>query len=113
MYYLYSHFCNHCNYVSGKSQTTTRYALKDFVLILLSWWCHFDDDNYVNVLRLGEVLAKHSPSESVYLGKPSTARPMKIHHPFVRASQNDQVCYTNTSYSFSLFSGDPLLINLS
>ncbi len=42
------------------------------------WWCHFDDDNYVHVARLAELLASHDPSAPAYLGKPSTAEPLEI-----------------------------------
>ena len=43
-----------------------------------SWWCHFDDDNYVHVSRLARLLASHDPTRPVYLGKPSTAEPLEI-----------------------------------
>jgi len=42
------------------------------------WWCHFDDDNYVHVLRLAHLLQSYSADSPVYLGKPSTARPIEI-----------------------------------
>ena len=49
-----------------------------FLRSLKSWWCHFDDDNYVHVARLARLLSKHSAREPVYLGKPSTAKPLEI-----------------------------------
>lgn len=42
------------------------------------WFCHFDDDNYVNVKRLLEVLSDYSPQEEWYLGKPSIRTPLEI-----------------------------------
>ena len=42
------------------------------------WWCHFDDDNFVNVLALGEMLEKYDSDKPWYLGKTSTASPLKI-----------------------------------
>ena len=33
-------------------------AIYIFVSSLLSWWCHFDDDNYVNVLALATLLKR-------------------------------------------------------
>jgi fringe protein len=42
------------------------------------WFCHFDDDNYVNVPRLVHVLADYSPQEDWYLGKPSIRAPLEI-----------------------------------
>ena len=43
-----------------------------------SWWCHFDDDNYVHVARLAQLLKAHDAAMPVYLGKPSTPKPMEI-----------------------------------
>nr|XP_039269272.1 beta-1,3-N-acetylglucosaminyltransferase radical fringe-like [Styela clava] len=35
------------------------------------WWCHFDDDNYVNVDALLRSLRNYNWKSDVYLGKPS------------------------------------------
>ncbi|KAF2903061.1 hypothetical protein ILUMI_03117 [Ignelater luminosus] len=42
------------------------------------WFCHFDDDNYVNVPRLVHFLGDYSPREDWYLGKPSIQAPLEI-----------------------------------
>lgn len=42
------------------------------------WFCHFDDDNYVNVPRLVSFLADYNPREDWYLGKPSIQAPLEI-----------------------------------
>jgi len=42
------------------------------------WWCHFDDDNYVNVVALGKMLLRFDSSFPWYLGKTSTASPLQI-----------------------------------
>lgn len=42
------------------------------------WWCHFDDDNYVNVVALARLLERYDPSQPWYLGKTSTASALKI-----------------------------------
>lgn len=42
------------------------------------WFCHFDDDNYVNVPRLVRFLADYNPREDWYLGKPSIQAPLEI-----------------------------------
>jgi len=42
------------------------------------WFCHFDDDNYVNVPRLVDLLQKYNPQEDWYLGKPSIRAPLNI-----------------------------------
>ncbi|XP_014095726.1 fringe glycosyltransferase isoform X2 [Bactrocera oleae] len=43
------------------------------------WFCHFDDDNYVNIPRLVKLLDEYSPSVDWYLGKPSIFSPLEIH----------------------------------
>ncbi len=42
------------------------------------WFCHFDDDNYVNVPRLLEILSNYNPQKDWYLGKPSIRTPLEI-----------------------------------
>ena len=42
------------------------------------WWCHFDDDNFVNVAALGQMLGTYDSDKPWYLGKTSTASPLKI-----------------------------------
>jgi len=42
------------------------------------WFCHFDDDNYVNVPRLLKLLDNYNPREDWYLGKPSIPAPLEI-----------------------------------
>jgi len=43
-----------------------------------SWFCHFDDDQYVNVLALEDKLRRFDSNEDWYLGKPSIERPLEI-----------------------------------
>lgn len=43
------------------------------------WFCHFDDDNYVNVPQLVQLLNEYHPTMDWYLGKPSVASPLEIH----------------------------------
>ncbi|XP_044755226.1 fringe glycosyltransferase [Coccinella septempunctata] len=42
------------------------------------WFCHFDDDNYVNIPRLVDFLSDYNPREDWYLGKPSIQAPLEI-----------------------------------
>lgn len=42
------------------------------------WFCHFDDDNYVNVPRLVEVLSDFDPKRNWYLGKNSVKKPVRM-----------------------------------
>ena len=43
------------------------------------WFCHVDDDNYVNVPRLRHTLAKFNPNQDWYLGKVSISKPLQIY----------------------------------
>ncbi|XP_063251915.1 beta-1,3-N-acetylglucosaminyltransferase manic fringe isoform X2 [Prinia subflava] len=43
----------------------------------LSWFCHLDDDNYLNPRALLKVLSSYTETWDVYLGKPSLNRPMQ------------------------------------
>ncbi|XP_026475072.1 fringe glycosyltransferase-like [Ctenocephalides felis] len=42
------------------------------------WFCHFDDDNYVNVPKLVQMLSGYSPQMDWYLGRPSIRAPLEI-----------------------------------
>lgn len=42
------------------------------------WFCHFDDDNYVNVPRLVRFLGDYNARDEWYLGKPSIQAPLEI-----------------------------------
>ncbi|TNN25509.1 Beta-1,3-N-acetylglucosaminyltransferase lunatic fringe [Liparis tanakae] len=41
------------------------------------WFCHVDDDNYVNVVALRRLLSQHAHTHNVYLGRPSLERPIE------------------------------------
>ena len=42
------------------------------------WFCHFDDDNYVNIPRLGQVLELYDSGKDWYLGKTSIKTPLEF-----------------------------------
>uniref|UniRef100_A0A8C4SI94 Beta-1,3-N-acetylglucosaminyltransferase n=1 Tax=Erpetoichthys calabaricus TaxID=27687 RepID=A0A8C4SI94_ERPCA len=41
------------------------------------WFCHVDDDNYVNVRTLVKLLSNYPHTQDVYIGKPSLDRPIE------------------------------------
>ncbi|XP_069511419.1 beta-1,3-N-acetylglucosaminyltransferase radical fringe [Ambystoma mexicanum] len=41
------------------------------------WFCHVDDDNYVNLFSLRRLLGAFSHSQDVYLGRPSLDHPVE------------------------------------
>ncbi len=55
-----------------------QYMLMQSEVLTFRWWCHFDDDNYVHISRLAHLLKSYDPSMPLYLGKPSTAKPLEI-----------------------------------
>lgn len=42
------------------------------------WFCHFDDDNYVNVPALVKKLSHFDHNSEWYLGKPSISSPLQV-----------------------------------
>jgi hypothetical protein len=46
------------------------------------WFCHVDDDNYVNTDQLLKLLQNFNDKEKWYLGKPS------LNHPWVQLIRN-------------------------
>ena len=43
-----------------------------------SWFCHLDDDNYLNVPALVKMLSSYSHKEEWYLGKASISAPLEM-----------------------------------
>lgn len=57
-----------------KMQAELDFFVKNFNT---KWFCHFDDDNYVNVHTLVKTLKNFNPLEDVYLGRPSLTKAME------------------------------------
>lgn len=47
------------------------------LFLLLRWFCHVDDDNYVNVRTLVKQLSQYPHTQDMYIGKPSLDRPIE------------------------------------
>ena len=45
---------------------------------IFRWFCHFDDDNYVNLPALIRTLKEYDPKEDWYLGKTSIQTPLEV-----------------------------------
>lgn len=60
----------------------TKYS-EHSTLFICRWFCHFDDDNYVNIPKLVELLNSYNPDGDWYLGKPSIASPLEIYDDIV------------------------------
>ena len=50
----------------------------NFAIFSFRWFCHFDDDNYVNVPGLVKKLQQFDYDQDWYLGKPSIPEPLEI-----------------------------------
>lgn len=61
------------------------------------WFCHVDDDNYVNVRALLRLLASYPHSQDVYIGKPSLDRPIQATE---RVGENKMVRRASTPPSW-------------
>ncbi|NXD63221.1 MFNG acetylglucosaminyltransferase, partial [Eolophus roseicapillus] len=48
-----------------------------FLASTRSWFCHLDDDNYLNPQALLKLLSSYSAMWDIYLGKPSLNRPIR------------------------------------
>ena len=40
-----------------------------FIFVRVNWYCHFDDDIYVNVKELSKLLSQYDPSKPYYIGR--------------------------------------------
>ena len=63
------------------------------------WFCHFDDDNYVNVEALVRTLENFDPEKDWYLGKTSIKDPIEV---------LDRTAATFSKDSVSFSSGDEI-----
>lgn len=49
-----------------------------FMMSTKKWFCHFDDDNYVNTDQLSSLLSRYDSRQLWYLGKNSIKNPIEI-----------------------------------
>ncbi|XP_014205233.1 fringe glycosyltransferase isoform X2 [Copidosoma floridanum] len=61
-----------------------------FLESVAKWFCHFDDDNYVNVARLLKLLDNYNPREDWYLGRPSIQTPLEINRQGADSTKRSQ-----------------------
>ncbi|XP_078257237.1 beta-1,3-N-acetylglucosaminyltransferase radical fringe isoform X2 [Rhinoraja longicauda] len=75
-----------CNMINTNcSAAYTRQALcckmsveyDKFIESKKKWFCHFDDDNYVNIRNLVHLLSTYSHTQDVYIGRPSLDHPVE------------------------------------
>ena len=55
------------------------------------WFCHFDDDIYVNILQLNQLLQQYDPHKPYYVGKwPANKRHGAVNVPVSKTSLKNQ-----------------------
>nr|XP_057902652.1 beta-1,3-N-acetylglucosaminyltransferase lunatic fringe-like isoform X2 [Doryrhamphus excisus] len=64
-----------------------------FLMSERKWFCHVDDDNYLNVGALLRLLSQYSSRRDVYLGRPSLERPLEASEELSNASETRKVSF--------------------
>ncbi|KAM9393914.1 beta-1,3-N-acetylglucosaminyltransferase lunatic fringe [Pholidichthys leucotaenia] len=75
-----SHAINtNCSAAHSRQALSCKMAVEydRFIESRKKWFCHVDDDNYVNVGTLVKLLSRYQHTQDVYLGKPSLDRPIE------------------------------------
>ncbi|TWW58913.1 Beta-1,3-N-acetylglucosaminyltransferase lunatic fringe [Takifugu flavidus] len=68
-----------CSAAHNRQALSCKMALEyeTFINSGKKWFCHVDDDNYLNVGPLLSLLSQHSHTQDVYIGRPSLERPIE------------------------------------
>ncbi|XP_029013816.1 beta-1,3-N-acetylglucosaminyltransferase lunatic fringe-like isoform X2 [Betta splendens] len=68
-----------CSAAHSRQALSCKMALEydAFVTTDRKWFCHVDDDNYLNVDALLKLLSQYSHNQDVYIGRPSLERPIE------------------------------------
>ncbi|XP_019722086.1 beta-1,3-N-acetylglucosaminyltransferase lunatic fringe [Hippocampus comes] len=75
-----SHAINtNCSAAHSRQALSCKMAVEydKFIELGKKWFCHVDDDNYVNVRALLKQLSQYQHTQDVYIGKPSLDRPIE------------------------------------
>ncbi|KAM9857424.1 beta-1,3-N-acetylglucosaminyltransferase lunatic fringe-like [Aulostomus maculatus] len=68
-----------CSAAHNRQALSCKMALEynTFINTGKKWFCHVDDDNYLNVDSLLKLLSQYSHTQDVYIGRPSLERPIE------------------------------------
>ncbi|CAM4350094.1 unnamed protein product [Leuciscus chuanchicus] len=75
-----SHAINtNCSAAHSRQALSCKMAVEydKFIESRKKWFCHVDDDNYVNVKTLVKLLSNYPHTQDMYIGKPSLDRPIE------------------------------------
>ncbi|KAM6972390.1 beta-1,3-N-acetylglucosaminyltransferase lunatic fringe-like [Aplochiton taeniatus] len=70
---------SNCSSAHSRQALSCKMALEydTFIASGKKWFCHVDDDNYVNVRPLVKLLSGYRHSDDLYVGRPSLDRPIE------------------------------------
>ncbi|KAK6301048.1 hypothetical protein J4Q44_G00291460 [Coregonus suidteri] len=80
-----SHMINtNCSAAHSRQALSCKMAVEydTFISSGKKWFCHVDDDNYVNIRPLVKLLSHYSHTHDVYIGRPSLDRPLEATERF-------------------------------
>ncbi|XP_036804668.1 beta-1,3-N-acetylglucosaminyltransferase lunatic fringe-like [Oncorhynchus mykiss] len=80
-----SHMINtNCSAAHSRQALSCKMAVEydTFISSGKKWFCHVDDDNYVNIRSLVKLLSHYSHAHDVYIGRPSLDRPLEATERF-------------------------------
>ncbi|KAK2817325.1 hypothetical protein Q5P01_025516 [Channa striata] len=75
-----AHLINtNCSATHNRQALSCKMALEydAFINTGKKWFCHVDDDNYLNVDALLRLLSQYGSTQDVYIGRPSLERPIE------------------------------------
>ncbi|XP_045904259.1 beta-1,3-N-acetylglucosaminyltransferase lunatic fringe-like isoform X1 [Micropterus dolomieu] len=75
-----AHLINtNCSAAHNRQALSCKMALEydTFIKSGKKWFCHVDDDNYLNVGSLLKLLSQYSHTQDIYIGRPSLERPIE------------------------------------
>uniref|UniRef100_A0A3Q0QS07 Fringe-like glycosyltransferase domain-containing protein n=1 Tax=Amphilophus citrinellus TaxID=61819 RepID=A0A3Q0QS07_AMPCI len=75
-----AHLINtNCSQAHSRQALSCKMALEydAFISSGKKWFCHVDDDNYLNTGSLLKLLSQYSHTQDVYIGRPSLERPIE------------------------------------
>uniref|UniRef100_UPI00398F28D7 beta-1,3-N-acetylglucosaminyltransferase lunatic fringe n=1 Tax=Pristiophorus japonicus TaxID=55135 RepID=UPI00398F28D7 len=72
-------FNTNCSAAHSRQALSCKMAVEydKFIESGKKWFCHVDDDNYVNTRTLVKLLSQYPHTQDIYIGKPSLDRPIE------------------------------------
>lgn len=103
-----SHLINtNCSAAHSRQALSCKMALEydAFIASGKKWFCHVDDDNYVNVGSLLRLLSRFPHTQDVYIGRPSLERPIEATERLGAAEKQVRFWFATGGAGFCLSRG--------